>query len=391
MQAVQVVEYHKPYRINTVPVPKDLGPYDLLVKIAVASYCHTDGMVVDGVLGGKLPITASHEGAGTVVAVGSAVAAAANAATADSNICFRVGDRVMCGMFLGACGRCVACTTGPECERQYCTGGYEGSPGAFDADGYFAAYARTDARWTTHLPDAVSFLAAAPLACAGRTVWRAVQKAILKADLKPGAWLAIVGAGGGLGHLGIQFARAAGLRVVGIDARDAGLQAAREAGAEAVLDARTGQTAVVAAVRVAMGAPEGSAVNTTRIQTGDGGADATLLLSDAPTAAALACAVTRIHGTVVVAAQPDTLVIPFQEIVMRDVQIVGTLITSPGESQAMVDFIAKHGVHVQMKTFDGLDQIEALLHHVHTGAIKGKAGIIVDAEQLKNEKVGKTD
>lgn len=73
MRAIQVVEFHKPYRINTIPVPSDLGPHDLLVKVAVASNCHTDSMVLEGVFDSVLPQTASHEGTGTVVSIGSEV------------------------------------------------------------------------------------------------------------------------------------------------------------------------------------------------------------------------------------------------------------------------------------------------------------------------------
>jgi Zn-dependent alcohol dehydrogenase len=64
----------------------DLEPLDLLVKVAVASNCHTDSMVQAGTFSTKLPCTASHEGSGTVVAVGSDVKE------------FKAGDRVMCGL-----------------------------------------------------------------------------------------------------------------------------------------------------------------------------------------------------------------------------------------------------------------------------------------------------
>lgn len=235
-----------------------------------------------------------------------------------------------------------------------------------------------DARWTTHLPDGVSLLAAAPLTCAGRTIWRGVQQAIQKADLRKGSWIAIVGSGGGLGHMGIQFARSAGLRVIGIDARDEALQVTRSSGADVVLDARGGQEATVAAVQAAVG-------NNTASSGRGGGAEATLVLSDVSEAAALSCAVTKNHGTVVQVAQPEKIIVPFHEFILRDLRLYGTLVASPEESQEMVDFIAKHGLHVQTETYDGLDKIEELLHHVHGGQLKGKAAIIVDQSQLDQE------
>ncbi|CAK7226140.1 hypothetical protein SBRCBS47491_006128 [Sporothrix bragantina] len=358
MTAAQVVEYHKPYQLNTVPVPKNLEPNDLLIKIAVASFCHTDIMVTEGKFGGsKMPITGSHEGSGTVVAVGSAVEASGE---------FKVGDRVMCGTPRNTCGTCSECTGPDESQRQYCSA-LEGHCGVLSVDGFFADYARCDARWTTKLPDNVSLLAAAPLACAGRTVWRGVQQAVRTASLKSGDWLCIVGSGGGLGHMAVQFAVQSGLRVIGIDAREQGLAASREAGAEVVLDAREGKDANVAAVK----------------KVADGrGAHATLLVADVTSAAALACAVTRTHGTVVELAQPDNFTVPFTELIMRDIRLVGSCFCSPQESRDMVASITQHGLQLHTVPFEGLEKIHELVELVHSGTIKGKAAIVVDKEQV---------
>ena len=89
-------------------------------------------------------------------------------------------------------------------------------------DGAFAEGMIADARESSKVPDKVSFETAATLACAGVTIWRG----ILQAELKAGETIALIGAGGGLGHLGCQFARALGLQVVGIDARDEWLELA---------------------------------------------------------------------------------------------------------------------------------------------------------------------
>ncbi|KAK1623751.1 chaperonin 10-like protein, partial [Colletotrichum phormii] len=69
MKAIRVTSFNSPYEIQTIPVPSptSLAPHDLLVKIAVASYCHTDSMVSSGIFNTSLPCTASHEGSGTVV------------------------------------------------------------------------------------------------------------------------------------------------------------------------------------------------------------------------------------------------------------------------------------------------------------------------------------
>lgn len=147
-------------------------------------------------------------------------------------------------------------------------------------NGAFQEYLVIDSREASRIPDEMAFDTAAPLACAGVTVWRG----ILQSELRPGDWLGIIGSGGGLGHLGIQFAKARGLKVLGVDAREEGITLSEESGADVVLDARLGKE------EVARQAWESIAKN---------GVDATLNLSDAKTAAATACAITRNHGTVV--------------------------------------------------------------------------------------------
>ena len=270
MLAAQVVEYNKPYVIHQVPTPsKDLDPHDLLVKVVVASLCHTDSMVAEGKFNTKLPVIASHEASGIVVDIGSSVTD------------FERGDRVMVAIPYHCCGKCDDCE-GPENYRQYCSN-QDGHVGV-TRDGGFAEYMVCDGRESAKLPDGVSFETAAPLACAGVTVWRGV----LQAELKAGQWLAIVGSGGGLGHLGIQFAKAKGLKVIGLDARDEGLELSKKCGADVIIDARRRKASVIQDV---MNATNGR------------GAEATVNVSDHEDAAALACAITRPHGTMVQIAQ----------------------------------------------------------------------------------------
>ncbi|KAK3328210.1 chaperonin 10-like protein [Cercophora scortea] len=357
MKAARITTYGAPYTLTTVPVPSpsSLGPHDLLVKVAAASHCHTDTIVRNGVFGTRLPCTGSHEGAGTVVLTGSS-----------SSTAFRPGDRVMCGLPLHPCGVCAECTTGPENQRQYCTvvAGHVG----VHLDGCFAEYVLVDARHTTPVPDGVSLLSAAPLACAGRTIWRGVKIA----GLAEGEWLAIIGSGGGLGHIGVQFAKALGLRVVGVDARDGGLALTSEMGAEVVVDARQGRESVVEEV--------------SRVTGGNGGVDAAIVLADSEDAAALACALTRMHGTVVQIAQPEEVRIPFQELVFRDIRIRGSVLCSPGESEEMMKFVAEHGIEVRTNVFRGLERIGELVDAVERGEVKGKAVVVVDEEQIRRER-----
>ncbi|KXH63116.1 hypothetical protein CSAL01_13126 [Colletotrichum salicis] len=289
MKAIRVTSFNSPYEIQTIPVPSptSLVPHGLLVKIVVASYCHTDGMVSSGIFNTSLPCTASHEGSDTVVAVGSA--------SASPDFDFKVGGRVMCGLPLHPCGSCFYCTSAPETFRQY---------------------VRT---------------AVASKVMSGLMLMGALRMPHRRLEL-----------GGRLGHLGIQMAKALGLRVIGIDARDEGLELMKSSGADVVLDARRGQEDVVKEANDA--ANEGE------------GVDATLNLSDADSAAGLACAVTKMHGTVVQIAQPDEVKIPSQELVVfRDVRVRGSLLCSREESVGLREHVAKNGITLKTNVFHGLD------------------------------------
>ncbi|OAP64755.1 hypothetical protein AYL99_00727 [Fonsecaea erecta] len=356
MLAVQVVEFNQPYKIHKVPTPTSLKPHEILLKTVVASLCHTDGMVVAGKFPTKLPCTASHEGTGIVVAVGDEVTE------------FKKGDRVMSGLPRNPCQQCFNCQ-GPKDWRQYCQK-IEGYIGVF-VDGAFSEYHIADARTSCHIPEKVSFANAAPLACAGCTIYRAISVA----DVPDGGWLGIVGAGGGLGHLGIQFAIAKGIYVVAIDARDEGLELCKKAGAQHIFDAREGKEKVVEKVQEL---------------TGGLGVHASINVSEHETSADMACAITRMHGTMVQTAQPDRVSVAFQELIFRDIRIRGTLIASQEDSQEMLDNAGKYGINVETNLFYGLEEVPKMVELAHSGTMKGKAVCVVDRAEFEkeNERLG---
>ncbi|EXJ61032.1 hypothetical protein A1O7_05185 [Cladophialophora yegresii CBS 114405] len=339
-----MAELNKPYQLRQVQRPDALGPFDLLVKTVVASFCHTDLMVLEGLFPVNLPLTASHEGAGTVAAVGSAVTE------------FKLGDRVMSGQLCNPCGQCEDCL-GPDDQKQYCTN-TRGAIGV-GVDGAFADYHVTDSRAACLLPDEISFADGASLACAGRTVYRAIKTS----GVQPGRFLAIVGAGGGLGHLGIQFALAKGIEVIAIDARDGALELCREVGAKHVLDARAGQESVVAQVRKI---------------TGGHGADSTINLSGHSAALISACAVTRNHGTMVQVAGPDVTSISIFDLVFRDIRVKGSMLAGRDTTTEMLAEYAEHDMKVQTHVVYGLDQVPGMVEIFKSGAVKGKAICVVD-------------
>ncbi len=293
----------------------------------------------------------------------------------------------MCGLPFRRCGKCASCH-GPEGYQQYCPN-IEGHLGV-TVDGAFAEYLICDGRESSKLPDAMSFETAAPLACAGCTVYRGV----VQAGLKKGQWLGIVGSGGGLGHLGIQFAKAMGLKVVGVDARDEGLELSKKEGADVVVDARKEKNEVVKEVQNA---------------TGGEGVDATVNVSDAKSAAATAAAITRIHGKLVQIAQvsrganqdqsafyedtanwrmeqPDEISFPMREFIFRDIRVEGSLICSRGQAQQMLQMVVDHNISVKKNVFHGLNKIPELVEFAHAGKMQGKGVVIVDEQALKKER-----
>jgi alcohol dehydrogenase, propanol-preferring len=309
-------------------------------------------MVTAGKFPTKIPCTASHEGAGIVKAVGSNVKD------------FRVGDRVMAGLPKGPCGTCVNCK-GPEDWHQYCQN-IDGFIGIL-IDGAFAEYVVVDPGFSVKVPDTLSLISAAPLACAGITVWGG----IIRSEVRKGGWLAIVGSGGGLGHLGIQMARAKGINVIGIDARDEGIALSKEVGCEHVFDTRQGQEKVVKEVQAL---------------TGGFGVEATVNVSDHETAAALSCAVTRMHGRMIQIAQPDQVSVPMNELIFRDIRIIGSLISSAPAAKDMLDLVAEQNIKIKTNLFHGLSEVPKMVDLALSGKMQGKPVVVVDEDIIAKEK-----
>ena len=134
MKAARIADFNKPYSVDQVDVPADLGSNDILVKIQAAGYCHTDLQVLQGVYesaGAKPGLIGSHEPVGVVVKTGS---------EAEKNGNIRNGDRVGSINTYGFCGKCNSCKQGKQlCEKM---------PGmlGLTINGGFAEYMKADAR-----------------------------------------------------------------------------------------------------------------------------------------------------------------------------------------------------------------------------------------------------
>lgn len=216
MKAAVVHEFRRPLTIEEVAVP-EVGPGQILVKIAAAGVCHTDLHAVEGdwPVKPRPPFIPGHEGVGHVAAVGAGV----------SHV--KEGDRVGVPWLYTACGHCRHCLGGWEtlCAEQQNTG--------YSVNGSFAEYVRADPNYIGHLPSNVGFVEVAPLLCAGVTVYKGLKVT----DTRAGDWVVVSGIGG-LGHMAVQYARAMGLNVIAVDIDDAKLDLARELGASLAVNAR---------------------------------------------------------------------------------------------------------------------------------------------------------
>jgi propanol-preferring alcohol dehydrogenase len=197
------------------------GADEVLIEVEACGVCHSDLHVADGdwpqlakIV--KKPLILGHEIAGRVVEKGAGVHD------------HQIGDRVGVPWIFWSCGECEMCREGNEnlCAKQQITG--------VTVDGGYAEFVKAPARHATKIPGALSSIEAAPLFCAGVTVYRALKKA----HIQPGQRLAVFGVGG-LGHLAVQIGVGLGAEVTAIDVSDEKLTYAKSLGATETVNAST--------------------------------------------------------------------------------------------------------------------------------------------------------
>src|SRR6202045_442929 len=220
MKAAILREFKAPLTIEEVETPK-LEPQEVLIEVEACGVCHSDLHVAEGdwpqiVPITKKPLILGHEIAGRVVEKGAEVHE------------LEVGDRVGVPWVHWTCGECEFCREGNEnlCVKQQITG--------VTVDGGYAEFVKAPASHAVKIPEGLSSVEAAPLFCAGVTVYRALKRA----KIVQGQTLAVIGVGG-LGHLAVQIGQGLGAIVTAIDISDEKLAHARSLGASATLNAGT--------------------------------------------------------------------------------------------------------------------------------------------------------
>ncbi|MGJ4883678.1 MULTISPECIES: alcohol dehydrogenase AdhP [unclassified Bradyrhizobium] len=332
MKAAVVKAFGKPLDIEDVPIPVP-GPGELLVRVKACGVCHTDLHAASGDWPVKPvpPFIPGHEAAGIVAALGPGVTD------------FKVGDAVGVAWLHDACLRCEYCETGWEtlCEHQHNTG--------YSVNGGFAEYVIASAAFAARLPANVDFARIAPILCAGVTTYKGLKET----DARPGEWVVVSGVGG-LGHVAIQYAKAMGLKAIGLDIAEDKLKLALEAGAEHAVNALD-KDAVAQVIAI----------------TG-GGAHGVLVTAVSTPAFAQALHMVRRKGTVsLVGLPPGEFPTPIFDVVLKRITVRGSIVGTRRDLDEAIAFAADGKVTAEVTTAP-LSEINTVFDRMKAGKIDGR-------------------
>ncbi len=293
------------------------------IKVRACGVCHSDHFVTDGLWPGlQLPRVPGHEVAGVIDALGEGVDR------------FRVGDRVGIGWHGGHDGTCDVCLTGRfiHCRNAQVTG--------ISFDGGYQEYLVAPAIAVARMPDGLDFAEAAPLLCAGVTTFNALRNS----GARSGDLVAIHGLGG-LGHLGLQYARSMGFEVVAISRGTDKEEFARKLGAHHYVDS-TRQDFAASMAKL-------------------GGAR--VILATAPHAGSIAALVPGLglEGCLLIVAAPfEPIAVGVLDLLSRDARIQGWSSGTATDSADAMAFAVRHGVRPIIEKFplsDASRAVEAMM------------------------------
>ncbi|MBK5122225.1 NAD(P)-dependent alcohol dehydrogenase [Burkholderia sp. R-69980] len=313
---------------------RDLGPRDVLIDIAYAGICHSDIDHAFGTRGNAIfPLVPGHEIAGIVSAVGCDVTK------------FIVGDRAGVGCIVDSCRVCPDCLAGLE---QYCSGKLVMTYNSVDRHGQpthggYSEKIVVDEDFVLRIPEAIPLQNAAPLFCAGITLYSPLRHW----QAGPGKRVAIVGFGG-LGHIGVQIAHALGAHTTVLDLTLAKQEDGLRMGADdyrATTDPATFTELANSFDLI--------------VSTVPGSFDLDAFLS-----------LLRRDGTFVNLGVPQKpLNLAAFSLLNNRRSMAGTLSGGLRETQAMIDFCAKHGIAAQVEII-GADQIDEAYERLLAGDVR---------------------
>lgn len=308
MRAVQISEKGAALEVVERPVPEP-GRGEALVRVDACGICHSDMFAKEGLFPGvPFPVTPGHEVAGSVAALGDGVTG------------WQEGQRVGVGWYGGSCGQCASCRRGNliGCADM-------GIPG-ITFDGGYADYVLVRANALAAIPDGMSAEQAAPLMCAGVTTYNGLRHS----GARPGDLVAVLGVGG-LGHLGVQYARKMGFRVAALARGTEKADLATNLGAHHYIDTTTSDPAEE------LGKLGGARVILSTITNGE----------------AVAATVGGLGAEgrlVVVGAAEEPIAVPAMALIGNNAGVVGHASGTAADSEDTMSFSALTGVEAQIQT-----------------------------------------
>ena len=305
-RAVQAVSPGKLKLANLPVVDPPAG--HVRVRVEACGVCHSDSATVEGILPIQWPRVPGHEAVGRIDVVGQGVEG------------WAVGQRVGIGFLGGACGYCEYCRDGDlvNCVNQ----GYTG----VQHDGGYAEMMIAKASGLIAVPEDLSAVAAAPLLCAGLTTFSALRNSPARA----GDLVAVFGVGG-LGHLGVQYARRMGFEVVAIDRGDDRAELSKKLGAHHYIDSSTTDVAKALQER--------------------GGAQVVLATASGGKAVASALGGLRRGGVVIsLGATDEPIELSAFEMLFKQLGVDGVLTGTPKAGDATLRFSALSDVAAMIET-----------------------------------------
>lgn len=293
-------------------------------------------MLGDWPLDTKLPLVGGHEGAGIVVALGDLVED------------IEIGDHAGIKWLNGSCLNCSYCNVADEplCGKALLSG--------YTVDGSFQQYAIAKAAHIARIPKECDLEAISPILCAGITVYKGLKES----GAKPGQAVAIVGAGGGLGSLACQYAKAMGLKIIAIDAGDEKRDMCLKLGADTFVDF-TKSKDLVSEVKAA---------------SADGlGPHAVLLVAVTEKPFQQATQYVRSRGVVVCLGLPANahLSAPVFDTVIRMITIKGSYVGNRADTAEAIEFYRRGLINAPFKTV-GLSQLQDVFKLMQEGKIAGR-------------------
>lgn len=320
--------------VQNIPIPT-IEPLEVLVQLSVTGLCHTDLVLAQGLVGACRSVL-GHEGVGRIVALGSAVSSYSSVT---------LNSRVGVGWLHDTCGSCSICLR--ESGRRHCLA--QRNHGRH-VDGTFAGYVVVNAAFVQPLPEGPPDEFLAPILCGGLTVYTALKRCGARA----GQWIVLLGAGGGLGTLGIQYAKAMGLLVIAVDGGKEKGAVATKLGADVYVDFTEGD--VVAKVREASG--------------GDG-ASAALVLAGSGRAYNEAIEMLGAFSTLVAVGIPkpgESLEVHPLKLIDLGIQVTGSLTGSLTDLNEAVAFVER-GIVKPLVEVRSLEQLPLIAKEMEEGKV----------------------